>query len=69
MIISYKYYILYYFRLKPNSLPNFPMWNYRIDLEKMDWGSWLDIMSKFSFDPETSYYDMQVPTVDTTKYG
>ncbi|XP_032581827.1 dynein heavy chain 6, axonemal [Drosophila sechellia] len=54
----------------PNmTLPNFTLWNYRIDLEKMDWGSWLDIMAKFVFDPETSYYDMQVPTVDTTKYG
>ncbi|XP_017121821.1 dynein heavy chain 6, axonemal [Drosophila elegans] len=54
----------------PNmSLPNYSMWNYRIDLEKMDWGNWLDIMAKFVFDPETSYYDMQVPTVDTTKYG
>lgn len=62
-----KYQIIHSY--SPHSLPNFTLWNYRIDLEKMDWGSWIDIMAKFVFDPETSYYDMQVPTVDTTKYG
>ncbi|XP_043065698.2 dynein axonemal heavy chain 6 [Drosophila bipectinata] len=54
----------------PNmTLPKSSMWNFRIDLEKQDWGSWNQIMQKFHFDPEISYYDMQVPTVDTTKYG
>lgn len=51
------------------SLPERSLWNYRIDLEKNDWGTWNDIMAKFVFSSEVSYYDMQVPTVDTTKYG
>ncbi|XP_001354829.2 dynein heavy chain 6, axonemal [Drosophila pseudoobscura] len=54
----------------PNmDLPKYSMWNYRVDLENRDWGSWLDIMPKFQFSSQISYYDMQVPTVDTTKYG
>ncbi|XP_032594376.1 dynein axonemal heavy chain 6 [Drosophila grimshawi] len=54
----------------PNmDLPNRTLWNYRVDLETKDWGSWNDIMSKFVFNSDISYYDMQVPTVDTTKYG
>ncbi|EDW82538.1 uncharacterized protein Dwil_GK25078 [Drosophila willistoni] len=56
--------------LHPNmELPNHSMWNYRVDLQAKDWGKWIDIMAKFTFNPEISYYDMQVPTVDTTKYG
>ncbi|ALC49870.1 Dhc16F [Drosophila busckii] len=50
-------------------LPRQTMWNFRIDLEKQDWGKWNDIMPKFVFSSDISYYDMQVPTVDTTKYG
>ncbi|BFG02702.1 dynein heavy chain 6 axonemal [Drosophila madeirensis] len=49
--------------------PPHTMWNYRVDLETREWGKWLDIMPTFKFSSEISYYDMQVPTVDTTKYG
>lgn len=51
------------------SMPDRSLWNYRIDLEAKDWGTWNDIMPKFTFSSDVSYYDMQVPTVDTTKYG
>lgn len=50
-------------------MPERSLWNYRVDLENNDWGNWNDIMTKFVFHSDISYYDMQVPTVDTTKYG
>ncbi|XP_030566728.1 dynein heavy chain 6, axonemal [Drosophila novamexicana] len=54
----------------PNmDMPPRTLWNYRVDLETNDWGGWNEIMPKFKFRSDISYYDMQVPTVDTTKYG
>ncbi|KAH8387117.1 hypothetical protein KR093_004852, partial [Drosophila rubida] len=54
----------------PNmDMPERSMWNYRVNLETCDWGNWNEIMPNFTFSSEVSYYDMQVPTVDTTKYG
>ncbi|XP_030378328.1 dynein heavy chain 6, axonemal [Scaptodrosophila lebanonensis] len=54
----------------PNMFPpKHTMWNYRVNLETKDWGKWIEIMPRFIFSSEISYYDMQVPTVDTTKYG
>ncbi|XP_060664252.1 LOW QUALITY PROTEIN: dynein axonemal heavy chain 6 [Drosophila nasuta] len=54
----------------PNmDMPERSMWNYRVNLETNDWGNWNEIMPKFIYSSEVSYYDMQVPTVDTTKYG
>ncbi|KAH8299235.1 hypothetical protein KR044_006570, partial [Drosophila immigrans] len=54
----------------PNmDMPERSMWNYRVNLETNSWGNWNEIMPKFTFRSEVSYYDMQVPTVDTTKYG
>ncbi|KAL7743998.1 hypothetical protein ACLKA6_001232 [Drosophila palustris] len=50
-------------------MPERSMWNYRVNLETNDWGNWNEIMPTFTFSSEVSYYDMQVPTVDTTKYG
>ncbi|XP_018800561.1 PREDICTED: dynein heavy chain 6, axonemal [Bactrocera latifrons] len=45
------------------------LWDYYISMETMKWENWNAIIDKFVFDPEMKYFDMQVPTVDTTKYG
>uniref|UniRef100_A0A1B0FG22 AAA+ ATPase domain-containing protein n=1 Tax=Glossina morsitans morsitans TaxID=37546 RepID=A0A1B0FG22_GLOMM len=45
------------------------LWDYRVNMETMKWESWSNIIDTFNFNPEDKYFDMQVPTVDTTKYG
>ncbi|KAH8363782.1 hypothetical protein KR200_006735, partial [Drosophila serrata] len=50
-------------------IPSQSLWNYRVNLETMEWESWNEIMATFVFNGDISYYDMLVPTVDTTKYG
>lgn len=47
----------------------YSLWDYRINTTTGNWESWSTIVDKFIFSPEDKYFDMQVPTVDTTKYG
>lgn len=49
--------------------PEDSLWDYRINTTTGNWESWSTIVDKFIFSPEDKYFDMQVPTVDTTKYG
>uniref|UniRef100_A0A1I8P355 AAA+ ATPase domain-containing protein n=1 Tax=Stomoxys calcitrans TaxID=35570 RepID=A0A1I8P355_STOCA len=45
------------------------LWDYHINMSTRNWELWSSIIDKFVFNPEDKYFDMQVPTVDTTKYG
>ncbi|XP_073833430.1 dynein heavy chain at 16F isoform X2 [Musca autumnalis] len=45
------------------------LWDYRINMSTRNWEPWSSIIDEFVFNPEDKYFDMQVPTVDTTKYG
>ncbi|XP_017464077.1 PREDICTED: uncharacterized protein LOC108357513 [Rhagoletis zephyria] len=45
------------------------IWDYYINMDTGKWENWNSIIEQFHFDTEMKYFDMQVPTVDTTKYG
>lgn len=45
------------------------LWDYRINMSTQNWELWSEIVDTFVFNPDDKYFDMQVPTVDTTKYG
>ncbi|XP_055843876.1 dynein axonemal heavy chain 6 [Episyrphus balteatus] len=50
-------------------LPEVSIWEYRVNLEQNQWEKWQTILEPFNFNPLDKYFDMQVPTVDTTKFG
>ncbi|XP_075157385.1 dynein heavy chain at 16F [Haematobia irritans] len=45
------------------------LWDYRINMATRNWELWSGIIDQFVFNPDDKYFDMQVPTIDTTKYG
>lgn len=50
-------------------LPEDSLWNYRINLKTFEWEDWKLTVQEFVFNSDVKFFDMQVPTVDTTKYG
>lgn len=40
-----------------------------VDPVSREFHPWEDIMKPFSYDPEASYFEMMVPTVDTTRFS
>jgi len=49
--------------------PGDSLWNYYVNPKLRAWEKWEKIKENFVFDSRLTYYDMQVPTLDTTKYG
>ncbi|XP_021708238.1 dynein heavy chain 6, axonemal [Aedes aegypti] len=50
-------------------LPEGSLWDYRINPMIKSWENWLSIHPQFDYNPNVAYFDMLVPTLDTTKYG
>ncbi|XP_037937177.1 dynein heavy chain 6, axonemal [Teleopsis dalmanni] len=49
--------------------PNSSLWDYRVNVEREEWENWSHLIEEFAYDPNDKYFDMQVPTIDTTKFG
>lgn len=41
----------------------------QVDGSKGSWSSWLSLLTDFSFDRRTPYFNLLVPTAETTKYS
>ncbi|CAN0298760.1 unnamed protein product, partial [Hapterophycus canaliculatus] len=55
------------FQLKaPPALTLFEVY---VDLAAKEFRPWKDIVKPFSYDPTASYFEMMVPTVDTTRFS
>ncbi|XP_050078309.1 dynein axonemal heavy chain 6 [Anopheles maculipalpis] len=50
-------------------LPKDTLWDFRINTKTRTWESWNAIHPKFVYNPSVPYFDLLVPTLDTTKYG
>ena len=45
------------------------LWSYYVDYEARRMDTWEKIVPSFKFNPETSFFEMLVPTVDTVRFG
>ncbi|XP_050084093.1 dynein axonemal heavy chain 6 [Anopheles aquasalis] len=50
-------------------LPKDTLWDFRINTKTRTWESWNAIHPKFVYNPVVPYFDLLVPTLDTTKYS
>uniref|UniRef100_A0A182FSK0 AAA+ ATPase domain-containing protein n=1 Tax=Anopheles albimanus TaxID=7167 RepID=A0A182FSK0_ANOAL len=50
-------------------LPKDTLWDFRINAKTRTWESWNAIHPKFVYNPAVPYFDLLVPTLDTTKYS
>ncbi|XP_052869496.1 dynein axonemal heavy chain 6 [Anopheles cruzii] len=50
-------------------LPKDTLWDFRINTKTRTWESWNAIHPKFVYNPGVPYFELLVPTLDTTKYG
>ncbi|XP_049536716.1 dynein axonemal heavy chain 6 [Anopheles darlingi] len=50
-------------------LPKDTLWDFRINTKTRTWESWNAIHPKFVYNPTVPYFDLLVPTLDTTKYS
>uniref|UniRef100_A0A182JL82 AAA+ ATPase domain-containing protein n=1 Tax=Anopheles atroparvus TaxID=41427 RepID=A0A182JL82_ANOAO len=50
-------------------LPKDTLWDFRINTKTRTWESWNAIHPKFAYNQTVPYFDLLVPTHDTTKYG
>ncbi|XP_001850815.2 dynein heavy chain 6, axonemal [Culex quinquefasciatus] len=50
-------------------LPEGSLWDYRINTAAKNWEKWAAIHPQFDYNPNIAYFDLLVPTLDTTKYG
>ncbi|XP_055643505.1 dynein axonemal heavy chain 6 [Toxorhynchites rutilus septentrionalis] len=50
-------------------LPEGSLWDYRINTSAKTWENWIAIHPQFEYNPNVPYFDLLVPTLDTTKYG
>lgn len=41
----------------------------QVDGSKGAWSSWLSLLTDFNFDRRTPYFNLLVPTAETTKYS
>lgn len=57
------------FEHEENLLPQNSLWDYRINAETGKWDYWLDQTPEFKFDSDVAYFDLVVPTCDTSKFG
>ncbi|XP_055549943.1 dynein axonemal heavy chain 6 [Wyeomyia smithii] len=50
-------------------LPDGSLWDYRVNTSAKVWENWIAIHAQFDYNPNIAYFDLLVPTLDTTKYG
>ncbi|XP_058822007.1 dynein axonemal heavy chain 6 [Topomyia yanbarensis] len=50
-------------------LPDGSLWDFRINPASKTWENWTTVHLKFDYNPNIAYFDLLVPTLDTTKYG
>lgn len=62
--LFFKKFKFHYYRLSEESL-----WDVKINFETQTWENWSKTVKEFNFDLQAKYFDLQVPTVDTTKFG
>lgn len=49
--------------------PKNSLWDYRVNTETCQWDYWLNQTPEFKFDCDVPYFDLIVPTSDTSKFG
>ncbi|XP_065087185.1 dynein axonemal heavy chain 6 [Ochlerotatus camptorhynchus] len=50
-------------------LPEGSLWDYRINPVIKTWENWTAVHPQFEYNPNVAYFDLLVPTLDTTTYG
>lgn len=55
--------------LKLKAPPTLTFFDVFVDSETREFRPWKDIVRPFDYDPEASYFEMMVPTVDTTRFS
>ncbi|KAI8620571.1 dynein heavy chain and region D6 of dynein motor-domain-containing protein [Chytriomyces sp. MP71] len=51
------------------SLPSMSIFNYYVQIKRRTFGQWDELVPSFSYNSETPYFKMIVPTQDTVKYA
>lgn len=49
--------------------PALTLFDIYVDLVVREFRPWKDVVKPFSYDPTASYFEMMVPTVDTTRFS
>lgn len=49
--------------------PALTLFEVYVDLAAREFRPWKDVVKPFSYDPTASYFEMMVPTVDTTRFS
>lgn len=49
--------------------PTLTLFDVYVDPEAREFRPWKDIVKPFTYDPAASYFEMMVPTVDTTRFS
>ena len=45
------------------------VYGFTVDPDKAEWRTWLTLLEDFKFDKSTPYFNILVPTSETTKYN
>lgn len=57
------------FEKRENLLPINSLWDYRLNIDTSEWNLWIEQTPAFIFNPDVAYFDLIVPTCDTSKFG
>lgn len=49
--------------------PALTLFDVYVDPEAKEFRPWKDLVKPFAYDPTASYFEMMVPTVDTTRFS